>query len=172
MTATTANNATFDANRPEVRAFLERFNNRWKMRYFFLSQLPSLLFWRVRVERVEPTVAEVSIPYGWRTQNPFRSTYFAAQAGAAELSTGSLALIALAGRGRISMLVTGMEAKYTKKATSRITFRCEEGNLIQDAVQRAIETGEGQTVTVTTRGHQETGELVSVMQFTWSFKKK
>ena len=58
------------------------------------------------------------LPGGWRTQNPFGSTYFAAQAMAAEMSTGA------PGPGRcgktrpasVSMLIVGLRASYAKTA--------------------------------------------------------
>jgi len=104
------------------------------------------------------------------SQNPFRSIYFAAQCSAAELSTGILATLAIAEHGNISMLVSKVEAEYMKKATSKTTFTCEDGQLITDAVQAAIDTNEGQAVTVTSTGIQQSGEIVSVTKFTWSFR--
>ena len=52
-----------------------------------------------------------SVPYKWLTQNPFRSTYFASLAMAAEMSTGILALSNVYKRNPpFSMLVIKMEA--------------------------------------------------------------
>jgi len=104
------------------------------------------------------------------SQNPFKSIYFAAQCSAAELSTGVLATIAIAEHGNISMLISKVEAEYIKKATSKTTFTCEDGQLIIDSVQKAIDTGEGQTITTTSLGRQSSGEIVSVNKFTWSFR--
>jgi len=157
----------------EAQKLQQALNNPWKMRYFFLSKLPTLTWWGVKVKSLSRERGQTSIPYGWRTQNPFQSTYFAAQAGASELSTGMLGMLATAGRGKISMLVTGMEAEYVKKATGTIVFTCEDGAAIEATVLRAIETGEGQTYRATSVGVQEdTGMVVSKMYFTWSFKAK
>lgn len=146
--------------------------NPWKMRLYFLSKLPSAWFWRLRVESCTESACTVSIPYGWRTQNPFRSTYFAALSGAAELSTGLLAILALTGRGRVSMLITGLEAQFVKKADTRTFFTCEEGDALQAAVQTAIDSGEAQTVKVRSTGRNTAGEIVCELQLTWSFKQK
>lgn len=164
--------ATASTLRPEAHKTLQRFRNRWLMRLYFLQRLPTLFLWRVRIEEVTPEQCTISLPYGWRTQNPFRSTYFAAQAGAAELSTGLLAMLAIAGQGRVSMLVTKVECQFTKKADGRAYFECTDGPLLQETVQRALETGEGQTVTVTSVARLKTGEEVSRSFITWSFKKK
>lgn len=169
-TTTTAN--TFDAQAPAVQKMLSRFRNPWLMRLFFFQRLPTLTLWGARIEEIAPERAVVSLPYGWRTQNPFKSIYFAAQLGAAELSTGVLAMLTLAGRGRISMLVTNIESSFTKKADARTYFECTDGPAIQEAVQRAIDTGEGQTITVTSVGRLASGEEVSRARITWSFKSK
>lgn len=162
----------FNPEAPAVKNYLRDLNTPWKMRLYFWRKLPTLIFWGVRVKSADPDRCQVTMPYGWRTQNPFRSIYFAAQCGAAELSTGLLATIAIRGRGRISMLITGVEAEFVKKANSLTTFTCEEGKKIQEAVQRAIDTGVGQEVTITSVGIQESGEVVSRIRFRWSFKLK
>lgn len=155
-----------------IQKRLRDFNTSWKMRLFFLKRLPSCWFWGIRVDRCDTDSCVVSIPYRWTTQNPFRSTYFGALSGAAELSTGTLALLALTGKGRISMLITGFEATFIKKADTRTTFTCNAGAEINAAVDRAIATGTGQEVTVLSTGKNTHGDVVCEMRLTWSFKKK
>jgi hypothetical protein len=171
MTSDAKTAAPFNPADPAVERYVRSMNTPWKMWFYFLFKIPSLLFWGVRVRSATPYKGVVTLPYGRRTQNPFRSIYFAAQCGAAELSTGILATIAVRGRGRrISMLITKVEAEFVKKANSLTTFTCEDGAQILQAVQRAVETGEPQTVTVTSTGVQASGEVVSRMRITWSFK--
>jgi len=168
QTATTGR--SFDPEAPGMKQYVAKLNTPWKMRLYFWKKLPTLLFWGVRVRYVDPYRCEVTLPYGWRAQNPFRSIYFAAQCGAAELSTGLLATIAIRDRGRISMLITGVEASFVKKAASLSTFTCEDGKRIQQAVQLAIDTGEGQEVVTTSTGRDAAGAVVSELRFRWSFK--
>ena len=144
----------------------------WKMRFFFWQKLPSLLFWGVRIISVTPSRGQVTIPFGWRTQNPFRSTYFAALSGAGELAAGILAMIAIEGRGPVSMLIVGLEVEFLKKATTLTIFTCNDGDKIQQAVQQALETGEGVTTRVASIGVQEDGTEVARVHLTWSFKRK
>lgn len=165
-------NPSFDPDAPKMLKYLSDINNPWKMALYFLFKLPSLFWWRVRVLSCSPYRTEVKLPYGWRSQNPFASIYFAAQIGAAELSTGLMANIAIKDRGRISMLVTDIQAKFIKKANSSTIFTYDEGIKIIEAVQQAIDTGQGVTVTVNSIGVQKTGEVVSEIQVTWSFKVK
>ena len=152
--------------------FLARINRPWLMRLFFLRQLPTLLWWGVRVVRVTEQTGQVALPYGKRTQNPFRSTYFAAQAGAAELSTGLLAMTHLEGQPRVSMLVTQLTGIYTKKADSRITFTCQDGDRFAAIIAAAVATGDPQTLTALSIGTLADGTEVSRHEVTWSFKRK
>lgn len=142
------------------------------MRLYFLRHLPSLLFWGVRIREVDEEKAVVTIPFSWRTQNPFRSTYFAALCGAAEISTGLLAKIHTQGKGRISMLITHVEARFVKKAATTTTFTCLQGSVLRQAIQQAVDSGQPQAATVTSTGTSESGEVVAEVQFTWSFFRK
>ena len=143
------------------------------MRLFLLSRLPLGWFAGLRVRHLDAARCEVVVPRGWRTQNPFRSTYFAAQAMAAELSTGALALAAVEdAEGTISMLVTGMSAEFGKKAVADATFVCDDGVAMADAVREAAESGEGVTVEATSVGRMADGTEVARFRFTWSFKRR
>lgn len=163
---------TFDPAAPPVVKYLKTVNTPWKMWWYMVARLPSAAFWGFRVKSCTPLKASVGIPFRWRTQNPFRSTYFAAQCGAAEMSTGLLALTTLQGRGAISMLVTGIEATFTKKATGTVLFTCDQGLGFQEAIQRAIDTGEGQEFKALSVGVQDNGIEVTRVEVTWSFKVK
>ncbi len=151
---------------------LSDFNNGLKMGFWLFYKLPAAWFMGVRVKKITAERGEVTLPYGWRSQNPFNSIYFAAQAAAAEFSTGALATLALEGRGKISMLVSRVEMDFTKKANSMTTFTCEQGAEVFEVVERAIQTKEPQTITMVSRGVQATGELVSTTKITWTFKAK
>lgn len=156
---------------PKQKKIIQRLQSGWWSRFFFLLHIPSLFFWRISVRELNGTSCSVIVPYGWRTKNPFRSIYFATQAGAAELSTGALGLLAVEGKN-VSMLVTGIEGEYTKKATTVCTFTCVEGANIFNAVHLAIESNQPQTIVVTSTGRNREGEIVSRFHFTWSFKKR
>jgi hypothetical protein len=92
---------------------------------------------------------------------------------AAELSTGALMIGKIQESGkRISMLVTSNNATFTKKATGKITFTCNDGHLIDDALKKTIATGEGQTLWMKSVGVNEDGVAVSTFNFEWSVKVK
>lgn len=143
------------------------------MRLYFLSKLPLALMAGLRLRELDERHAVVTVPYGWRSTNPFRSTYFAALAMAAELSTGALAMVAtdLAPRP-VALLIVGLTAGFEKKATATTTFTCEEGDKLAAAVTRAVETGEPATAEVETIGRSPDGTVVARFTFTWSFKAR
>lgn len=162
----------FNSESPAVIKMLKNFRSPFKLRLYFMAKLPSVAFWRIGIKKIDPNECVITLPFSRRTKNPFRSIYFAAQNGAAELSTGLLASLAIAERGRISMLVTNVEASFSKKANKTTYFTCKDGAKIQEAVQKAIDTKEGVEICVDAIGHMESGEEVARFIFTWSFKVK
>lgn len=139
---------------------------------FFLSKLPSAIFWGIRIKSVSPLESVVTIPYGWRTTNPFKSMYFAAQAGAAEMATGILVQASFQGKGKWSMYVTGFRAEYGVTAKTLITFQCKDGARLEELISRIEETGIPEEIIMESVGLNKTGEMVSKFYITWSLKKK
>jgi hypothetical protein len=70
------------------------------------------------------------------------------------------------------MLVANNKSNFSKKATGRITFVCNEGLMAEQAIQDAIATGEGQTFWMKSIGTDENGVQVSEMDFEWSVRTK
>jgi hypothetical protein len=142
------------------------------MRFYLLWKLPMAWFAGIGVQSCSPEKAVVRLPYGWRSQNPFRSTYFAAQCAAGELSTGLLALAQLQGQPPVSMLVTHIETEFFKKASDTLLFTCEDGAALTATVQAALTTGESQAFTATSTGRLPDGTIASIVKISWSFKAK
>ncbi len=158
---------------PAVERLRRRVLHPFFFRIFLLGQLPLGLFAGLRVRALDEDRCQTTVPYGWRTKNPFRSTYFAAQAMAAELSTGVLAMaVVKSAPSPVAMLIIDLEATFGKKATALSIFTCEGGAALRAAVEQALATGEPATATVETVGCMEDGTEVSRFRFTWSFKKR
>ncbi|MFD2246340.1 PaaI family thioesterase [Pontibacter ruber] len=156
-----------------AEAFRNMVTSPAKFRLFLLSKLPMAYLAGLRISSLTDERATVTIPYKYLTKNPFGSIYFACLSMAAELSTGVLCMMHVyKSEPPVSMLVVGMDADFTRKAVGVIRFSCEDGRRIQEAVDKAKATGEGQTVTVTSTGTDETGAQVASFRFTWSFKAK
>ena len=144
-----------------------------KINLFNLFKLPAAFFTGIRVKAINDEACTVSVKHRWINQNPFNSMFWAVQGMAAELTTGALVMAKIQQSGKsISMLVTNNKATFTKKATGRIWFKCNEGALIDDAIKRTIETGEGQTILMTSIGTNKDDIQVSTFNFEWSIKVK
>lgn len=138
-----------------------------------LLKLPSAFFSGVRIQSITEERCVVAVPYKWFSQNPFRSTYFACLAMAAEMTTGVLGLMQITGRKpAVSMLVVSIEGNFFKKATDVTSFVCENGKEFERLVDEAIATGESKTIKATSTGKNKAGEIVAEFYITWSFKAK
>jgi len=144
-----------------------------RVNLFLLMKLPAAFFCGVRLKSIDSQTCTVSVTHRWINQNPFRSMYFAVQAMAAELSTGTLVFSQIKASGQnVSMLVGSNKGSYLKKATGRIVFTCSDGDLVSQALRAAIATREGQSVTLRSVGKNAQGEIVSEMEFVWQIKIK
>ena len=73
---------------------------------------------------------------------------------------------------KISMLVSNCKSNFTKKATGRITFVCNDGLKIAETIQQAIITKEPQVIWMKSIGTNQKNEQVSEFDFEWSVKVK
>ena len=156
-----------------VSSFIGLVRHPLKFRFFLLAQLPSAYFSGVRVREMDAEHCVVSVPYKWFTRNPFRSTYFACLAMAAEMSTGALAMAHLYKRSpAVSMLVTKIEGEYFQKAKARSYFTCEAGSDFAKTIEEAIASGEARELRARSTGRDRDGNIIAIFTITWSFKKK
>ena len=135
-------------------------------------RLPSIAFWGIRVNELNDEKAVVGIRQRWTNQNPFKSIYFSALNGAAELSTGILCQMHLQGRGDWSMLVVKFEAEFFKKATGKIIFTCSDGvrlSRLLDEIEKGESVG---TFVMESVATNEQNVEIARFRVTWSFKKK
>jgi hypothetical protein len=157
----------------QLEGYIKMMKHPVKFRMFLFLKLPAAFFSGVRIKEISASNCKVRVPYKWFSQNPFRSTYFACLAMGAELSTGALAMAHLYKRTpKVSMLVTGMNASFRKKATGPTYFLCDDGKSLGDAIEQAVKTGNGITITATSTGRNEHGDIVAIFSFEWSFKVK
>ena len=143
------------------------------MKLYMLLNLPMGFIAGLKITEITSAKAQITVPYKFINKNPFKSMYFAVQAMAGELSSGILALSEVAeAKKPISMLVLNMKASFTKKARTKVTFSCNDGGKIRNAIAQSIATGEGQTVDVKSVGIDKNGDVVAEFTFTWTFKPK
>ena len=146
-----------------------------KFNTFTMIKLPSAWLTGVRVKSLSPESCTTTVKHRWINQNPFNSMFWAVQGMAAELATGALVIAHIQKSGKkISMLVANNNATFTKKATGRIHFVCDNGPQIKEAIDKAVATGEGQTCWMKAVGTNKDGVQVSEFNFEWTIlvKKK
>lgn len=142
-----------------------------KINLFLGLKLPAAFICGVRVKSLESAACQVTVKHRWINQNPFNSIFWAVQGMAAELSTGALVMSKIKDRGvSISMLVISNNASFSKKATGRITFICEDGQKVEDAIDHAMASNQGQTLWMNSIGRDEEGVKVSNFNFEWTIK--
>ena len=145
----------------------------FKFHLFLLAKLPSAFFAGVRLKSITDNACSSTIKHRWINQNPFGSIYFAVLAMSAELTTGTLVLQKIRNSKQpISMLVTQQKSTFLKKAKGKITFTCNDGELINEALQKTISTAEGETFWMESVGKDEQSETIAIFNFEWSVRLK
>jgi len=140
---------------------------------FIMLKLPSAFLCGVRLKSMTDSSCMTSVKHRWINQNPFNSMFWAVQGMAAELATGGLMLAYIKESGhRVSMLVANNKANFSKKASGRITFTCNDGLACKEAIAKTISTGEGQTIWMQSVGVDKDGDIVSTFDFEWTVKVK
>lgn len=144
-----------------------------KFNTFTFFKLPSAWWCGVRLKYMDEQKAIATVTHRWVNQNPFKSMFWAVQGMAAELVTGAMVSDQIRESGRkISMLVQNNNANFSKKAIGKITFTCEDGHMIKDAIQKTIATGDGQTLWMKSVGVNTDGVVVSTFNFEWTVRLK
>ncbi len=153
--------------------FQKLVNNNFLFRLYLLKSLPMAFIARIKVKELTNEKAITTVTFGWLTQNPFRSMYFACEAMAAEMSTGLLILNSIyQSSPSVSMLIVENKAVYFKKALGKITFTCYDGNHVAEMILKTKQTGEAVTADIKSVGTDESGDKVAEFVFTWSIKVK
>jgi Domain of unknown function (DUF4442) len=143
-----------------------------KFSLFLLQKLPGAWFMGISMVQLDAQKGQTRLPYRWRSQNPFQSTYFAAQMAAAEMSTGILVMYHLQENPPISMLVTHAEANFLKKANDTLVFTCEQGDEIGACVERICQKPEGEELHLKSVGRLPNGDIAGEFVFVWSLRRK
>lgn len=154
-----------------------------RLRRRVLKRLPATLWlWRslplaafagLRVCRLDTEGCSVRLPGGWRTRNPFRSTYWAAQGMAAEMSTGAPAVALLADTpASVALLVVGLKANYEKKVVGESVFTFDDVAGMKAAIEAAAGGDEAQVFVARSVGRDREDDVVAEFEFTWSFKRR
>ena len=145
----------------------------WGFRAYLLGKLPLAAFAGLRLRRLDDDACTVWLPGGWRTRNPFGSTYFAAQAMAAEMSTGAPALVlARAAPASVALILTGIHASFTKRIQGGALFTFEDVRSLRATIDGVAASGGAASYTGRSTGRSADGAVAAEFDVTWSFKRR
>ena len=158
---------------PKQKKLASQVTSNFKFPLFLVKSLPMGWIAGLRVRELDSSKCVTSVPFKYLTKNPFKSTYFAVQSMAAELSTATPCLLAITGKKpSVAFIIVDLKATFSKKAVDRVYFTCEDGSKAFEAVEKCIQTGESVEATFKTVGKMKDGTVVSEFEFTWSFKQR
>ncbi len=146
-----------------------------KERFEKLIQLQIPIAWiaGVRFESYENNSLTTSVQFDFLNQNPFGSMFWAVEGMAAEFAGGMMLVSKIEqSKQNIASLVVKNECIFHKKALGKISFTCNEGAKIDEAIAATVATGEAQTILLTSIATDEDGDKVGTFIFTWSIKAR
>jgi len=161
-------NMTIDNSKLEKE--IKRLSKSLRFRIFTLLNMPSSAFVGLKIVELTTESCTTSLPGGWRTQNPFRSMYWAVQGMAAEMSTGAFPFaISKSIQNNLRMYVVGVESNFIKRAKGKILFECSNLSDAYNAVEETIKTKNSVNCDLISMGKDSSGEVVSKWIFKWNF---
>lgn len=143
----------------------------WSLKNVFL-----LWFVGPSIIEVNEDRCVVQVPLNWKTKNHLGSMYFGALAIGADLAGGLIAFHLMRTRkARASFVFKDLRAEFLKRPEADVIFRCEDGQIIRDLLDRTMTTGERQqaTVRVVATAPEALGEeAVARFELTLSLKRQ
>ena len=153
---------TFSVIRGTVKPFLGQF-----------ISMPLGSFAGLKIVDITSETCRVRLPGGWRTQNPFKSTYWAAQGMAAEMATGVIpSAYVRASQIPIRMILAGTEARFKKMCKSESVFEHKAGDVVREAMSETLRTGKSVECKLDSHGFDAEGDCISEWSFIWSFRAR
>ncbi len=172
-TTTPTSTAEFQFDEAKIEYIQQNFTNNFKFRMMVLKMVPLNFLTGMRIKTLTRDRCEVTVRHKWINKNPFRSMFWAVQGMVAEMASGAMLTMYTYGqKPSIATLVVGQRSTFTKKAVGKITFVCESGKEIANAVRTTAMTGEPVVVEAPSIGYDEDGDVVAEFIFTWSFKAR
>jgi hypothetical protein len=140
---------------------------------FNLVKMPLGLAAGLRIDTIDASSCTVSLPGGWRTQNPFGSMYWAAQGMAAEMATGIHGyVLTQAAPSPVRMILAGCKGEFTRMCKGRGTFVFSQGEHVRAHIEQTLQSGASVNCDTEVLGYDPSGAEVSRWTFTWAFRAR
>lgn len=114
-----------------------------KLRTFSFAKWPLLFMTSPKVIELNDHNCRLVMPFRKIIKNHHNSVYFGALAMGADACVGLLAFDMIERSGRkISFIFKSFEADFLKRAEGEVIFICNEGEKVQELIDRSIESRE------------------------------
>jgi hypothetical protein len=116
---------------------------KWFLYLLGKIKVPMIGYTSPKLLELTDTTVKVKIKLRWRTRNHLNSMYFGALAVGADITAGIHAFyFAKKMNKKVSFAFKGMQAKFIKRAETDVVFSTDQGQLIQQAIEKSIITSE------------------------------
>ncbi len=137
------------------------------------TKIPLLALCRPQVKELTEKRVVIKLPLNRMTKNHWGSMYFGALAVGADVSGGFLAWHKIKQSGAdISLIFKDFHAEFMRRPETDTFFICEDGEMIDGLLKRAISSGERQTETVNISAYDENEQKVCHFKLSLSLKRK
>lgn len=129
--------------------FSETTQGNLMLKVFGLTKVPMLYWIGSSVHSISDDEIVVKIPLSRRTKNHLNSMYFGVLSCGADAAGGLIAMRTIQKSGKnVSLAFKDFKADFLKRAESDTYFRCSDGKAIMQLVNKCIESGERENLTV------------------------
>lgn len=147
----------------------------WKKMVFLLGffKIPMVFYVRPQILQVDSSTVKLKIKIRRRTKNHLKSMYFGALAVGADIAGGIHAFyFSEKLGGKVSFAFKDMKATFHKRAESDVTFVCNDGHIVEAAVNKSKSSGERVNETVKVEAFNTDNEVVATFEMGVSVKVK
>ena len=143
----------------------------WKLFLLGFFKIPIIGFSRPKLISIDDENVVVKIKLNRRTKNHLNSMYFGALAVGADIAGGiHVFYFSEILDKKISFSFKGMNAEFVKRAESDVYFSSNEGQIIKEAINESIQTGERINKTIMVTAKNESDEIVANFEMISSLK--
>jgi len=156
-------------NKPTKNTFIR--SMQWKLFLLGFFKIPLIGFTRPKLIALDEKNVSVKIRLNRRTKNHLNSMYFGALAIGADI-TGGIHVFYFSEilNKKVSFSFKRMNAQFLKRAESDVYFSSNEGQIIKEAIEESIKTGERINKSIMITAKNESQEIVATFEMISSLK--
>lgn len=138
-----------------------------------LLKIPMIGYCRPRLLKLDQKHVELRIKLRRKTKNHLGSMYFGALAIGADLAAGVHAFYFSEKYGmNVSLAFKGIHGEFLKRAESDVIFKCDQGEIIYNALLESKKDGERKNVPIPVIAYNDADEQVAIIEMVLSVKVK